>query len=330
MISFILLLTIFLLSLMNGIQDTVKGIATLWGSKKMSFYNARLWSLLFVTLGSIASLYVADTLVSHFQFRELVPDAIGSQLSFYIAIALSSVITLVIATKFGFPVATTHALIGGIIGVSFVSAGVDVNWGYLIGIFLLPLFLSPILSILTGWFLYAIWRKLMPKSFKRFSRVRYPSQTWHEHSVIMLHIMSAAWVSFNRGLNDTPKFIGLLVALNLSSKQYHMSIWAIVISLFIGGFFGSKQTARTMAKFITKLKPYRGLIASLNTGAILFFANLLALPVSMTHIMVGSIYGVGFRRKRTSHKMMLKIGLAWILTMPLSAVMGALIYVIVQ
>ena len=137
-----------------------------------------------------------------------------------------------------------------------------------------------------------------------------------------LHYASAAIVSFARGLNDTPKLVSLLLITHLFNIPVYISILAIVMA--IGGLLNAKKVAATMSNKISRFNHGQGFTANLITGTLVIMASKFGLPVSTTHVSVGSIYGIGLVNKTANNKEISKIVLSWVLTLPVAALLSAI------
>ncbi len=142
-----------------------------------------------------------------------------------------------------------------------------------------------------------------------------------------LHYASAGIVCFARGLNDTPKIVGLLIVINAMDIKWGMV--AIGAAMAVGGIMNAKKVGETMAKKITTMNHGQGFTANLVTGLLVTTASVHGLPVSTTHVSVGSIFGIGTVTKKTDLKVVRNILLSWILTLPVGALSGGLTYWIV-
>jgi PiT family inorganic phosphate transporter len=142
----VLLAAALLVAFANGANDNTKGVATLYGSGVLSYRRALVLATLSTAVGSLASLPLAAGLVAAFSGKGLIPaELLGTSL--LAAVALAAAATVLLATRLGFPISTTHALVGGIAGAGWVAAGSDLNLGALGGAFLLPLAAGPLLAI---------------------------------------------------------------------------------------------------------------------------------------------------------------------------------------
>lgn len=138
------------------------------------------------------------------------------------------------------------------------------------------------------------------------------------------HYISAGIVSFARGLNDTPKIVGLLIVINALDIKWGMI--AIAIAMAVGGLLNAKKVGKIISKKITPMNSGQGFTANLVTGLLVTTASIHGLPVSTTHVSVGAIFGIGTVTKKADLKVIRKILLSWCLTLPIAAVFSALIY----
>src|SRR5438132_4168012 len=150
---FLVLVTGFL-AYSNGANDNFKGVASLFGSRTTSYRTAIWWAKATTFTGSIASMVLAQSLLTKFSGRGIVPDQIVGSESFVVAVALGAGLTVILATLTGFPISTTHALTGAIIGCGLVAVGSQVNLAVLGKGFVLPLLLSPVRAIAVSGILY--------------------------------------------------------------------------------------------------------------------------------------------------------------------------------
>lgn len=142
----------------------------------------------------------------------------------------------------------------------------------------------------------------------------------------MLHYASAAIVSFARGLNDTPKLVSLLLITHLFHLPVYISMLAATMAL--GGLLNARKVAATMSKKISKFNHGQNFTVNVITGALVIAASAFGLPVSTTHVSVGSIYGIGIVNKTANNKDISKIILCSVFTLPIAALLSALFYFI--
>ena len=161
MIIALLLSATLFVAYSNGANDNFKGVATLYGSNSTTF-NTALWIGTLATLaGSVSSVFLADALVTVFSGKGLVPDAVSTAPHFLTAVAAGAASTVMLATVLGFPVSTTHALTGALVGAGFVGVGPALNLSVLGSAFFMPLLLSPLISVLLTMPLYKAAGKLV-------------------------------------------------------------------------------------------------------------------------------------------------------------------------
>ena len=136
-----------------------------------------------------------------------------------------------------------------------------------------------------------------------------------------VHYASAAAVSFARGLNDTPKIVGLLLVLDALHVQ--VSVLAVAGAMAIGGWLNSRKVAETMSKKISRMNDGQALTANLVTAFLVIFASRFGMPVSTTHVSVGSVTGVGIVNGSADRSVISGILMSWVLTLPVAAIIGA-------
>src|SRR4051812_42987973 len=156
MLSVILVLMTLFVAYSNGANDNFKGVATLYGSNVTQFSTA-LWIGTIATFaGCVSSVFLAEELVKAFSGRGLVPDELLASPNWLLAVAAGAASTVMLATVLGFPISTTHALTGALVGAGFVGAGAALNMSTLGTVFFLPLLVSPLISILLTMPLYKV------------------------------------------------------------------------------------------------------------------------------------------------------------------------------
>ena len=139
-----------------------------------------------------------------------------------------------------------------------------------------------------------------------------------------LHFLSAGTVCFARSLNDTPKIVALLLI--VKALEIRWGFVAVACAMAVGGLLHSRRIAETMSRKITKLNHGQGFSANLATGLLVILASVQGLPVSTTHVAVGSLFGVGLTTGQANPKVMSGIVMSWVLTLPCAALIGAFVY----
>ena len=158
-LTLLFLATLFL-AYSNGANDNFKGVATLFGSGTTSYKSAITWATISTFAGSITSLFLAETLLQNFSGRGLVPNELAASPQFVLAVGLGAGLTVMLATLIGFPVSTTHGLVGGLVGAGLTAVGTNVNFGTLGTLFFLPLLLTPLIAVGLGVVSYVFARGL--------------------------------------------------------------------------------------------------------------------------------------------------------------------------
>jgi inorganic phosphate transporter, PiT family len=363
----LLFLAACFLAYSNGANDNFKGVASLFGSCTCNYRTAISWATITTFAGSIMSIFLAQTLLKKFSGKGIVPDHFVGSEYFLLAVAIGAGLTVIIATLAGFPISTTHALTGAIIGCGVVAVGSRVNFSALGKGFVLPLLLSPILAIAVAGILYILLRALriatgvtkewcicvgteekivaMPQPSSVFAlrsvgsittltvdeqencRERYAGSflgIGSQQVMDACHFLSAGTVSFARGLNDTPKIVALLLLWKTLDIRWGFA--AVATTMAIGGLLNARKVAETMSKKITTMNHGQGFTANLTTAILVVLASLFGLPVSTTHVSVGSLFGIGLTTGKANLPMTEAIVLSWLVTLPFATIAAAATY----
>jgi inorganic phosphate transporter, PiT family len=359
-----IVLAVLFLAYSNGANDNFKGVATLFGSGTKNYRRALAWATVTTLAGSLLALIIADGLVDRFRGKGLVPDAVTAEPQFLLAVSLSAAATVLLATWLGLPVSTTHALTGGLVGAGLLAAKGDLKVAALGTSFVLPLLLSPLAAMLLTSAFYPILHRMRRSCGITSQTCLCAGTTFQEVRVLpdgtmafvstgqivsvgttqecvqryggrllgieagtllhALHYVSASAVGFARGLNDTPKIVALLIAGKALAPNAGLVLVALLMA--IGGILNARRVAETMSRKITRLNPGQGFTANLITAALVAGASRFGLPVSTTHVSVGSLFGIGVVTGSARKKTILSILLAWVTTLPLAALMAFVIY----
>lgn len=364
MLFVLLVLATFFLAYSNGANDNFKGVATLFGCGATNYRRAIVWATLTTLAGSMCAVFMAGELVKNFSGKGLVPDNIAASAEFLFAVGLGAALTVLLATIVGFPISTTHALTGGLVGAGLVAVGSAVNFSKLGTTFFAPLLISPAVALVSGATFYALLHALRvaigitemdcvcvdPPTVAYATQMngailaqtaalevtKAPTATCareYKGSVIgisvqsaldTMHFLSAGAVSFARGLNDTPKIVALLLIVKAIGLEVGMI--AVAFGMALGGLFNAKKVALMMSKKITTMNHGQGFTANLVTAVLVLFASRWGVPVSTTHVSVGAITGMGLVTGKASARVVGQIVLSWVLTLPIAAALSALLY----
>ena len=372
MIFALLVLAGAFLAFSNGANDNFKGVATIYGSGTAGYKVSISWATITTFAGSVASIFLAQALLKKFSGKGLVPDTLTGSELFVLAVAIGAGLTVILATRLGFPISTTHSILGALIGSGLVASG-DVNLGALGRGFVTPLLLSPVLAVGVAAILHALFHVLrhslripkewcvcmgteqrviaMPAADSMFAMRALPMPTLilaegetiescgqrysgtiagidSQKLVDIGHFLSAGVVSFARGLNDTPKIAAL--ALLVKGLTPVSDITIIAVAMAFGGLLGARRIAETMGHRITSMNVGQGVSANIATAILVVMASLYGLPVSTTHVSVGSLFGIGVLTRQANIKTVTGIVLSWLITLPVAAALAGLTYLMVR
>ena len=367
MLLVMLFIAVILVTYSNGANDNFKGVATLWGSGTLAYKPALVLATVATFAGSVCSYFFAAELIKNFSGKGLVPDAIIQSADFVLAVALSAGITVLLATRLGFPISTTHGIVGALVGAGVVAVGTAVNFGKLGSTFFLPLILGPVIAVILSGLLYLVLHaarktagiteescacvgtklvQLVPIQVASITATKTLQATIDTKEncqneyvgkflgvnfqplINNLHYVSASAMSFARGLNDTPKLLGLLLICKFFKME--VNVFILATAMAIGGLLNARRVADTMSKKISSINHGQGFTANMVTSLLVIFASKIGVPVSTTHVSVGSIYGIGLVNKTANSKEISKIGLSWLLTLPVAALLSGLLYFIIH
>jgi PiT family inorganic phosphate transporter len=369
MIALLFLATCFL-AYANGANDNFKGVASLFGSRTTCYRTALCWATITTGAGSIAAIFLAQSLLKKFSGKGLVPDALTIQPEFLLAVALGAGGTVILATLLGFPISTTHGLTGALAGAGIVTGAGNVNFGALGKNFVGPLLLAPLIAVAAGAAAYGIFRALrlsfgiskemcicvgteteilpVPRPHGAFTAEVLPKVTFRAGQpaicrqrytgrflgvnagrlVDTVHFLSAGAVSFARGLNDTPKIAALLLV--ATALNIRWGLIAVAVAMAVGGLLNARKVADTMANKITDMNPGQGFAANLATALLVNTASYHGLPVSTTHVSVGSLLGIGITTRQAKWKPVMGVLLSWVITLPCAAVLATAAYLVLR
>jgi inorganic phosphate transporter, PiT family len=301
---------------LNGFHDSANSIATIVATRVLKPYQA----VLMAALANFAAFFFFSTAVATTIGKGIIdPSAISSPviLAGLIGACLWNIITWYI----GLPISSSHALIGGLIGAVIVRSGVNV----LIISGISKIFTFIILAPLIGFGGAIIFTTIITILIRNRS-----------HDMLMkifakLQILSSFWYSLGHGGNDAQKTMGI-ISLTLFSNHmlgntFYVPAWVMISSyaaIGIGTYFGGWRIVKTMGSKIIHLRPFEGFCAESAGAVTLFLSSHFGIPVSTTHVIAGSIMGVGSVRNYKQVKWITgrRIFLAWILTIPASMLFG--------
>ena len=363
--TLLLLSAIAFLAWSNGANDNFKGVASLFGSRTTTYRVAISWATATTLAGSICSIFLAQALLAKFSGQGIVPDALVGSEHFLVAVALGAGLTVILATRLGFPVSTTHGLTGAIIGSDLVAVGDQVAFGALGKQFFLPLVLSPLLAVVIGATLYVVlhFARLRLRIGKG-TCVCVGSEMQSIAQPQSVAVLAAPQPRIAVAVDDEArcaqryigKFVGIncqtamdaahflsagivsfarglndtpkIAALLLAARALELrsGLVLVAVTMAIGGVLGARRVAETMSHRITAMNHGQGFSANATTGLLVILASAYGLPVSTTHVSVGALYGIGLTTRQADSRVISGILLSWLLTLPCAALLSAAAY----
>lgn len=307
----------------NGFHDTANAIATSVSTRALSPRRAVWMSAALNFLGALSFTGVAKTIGG-----DIVGSAKMVDSETIIAALSAAIIWNLVTWYFGIPSSSSHAIIGGLIGAVLVAHG----FGGLKIAGVLTIFAALIGSPIIGGIFGAVLMKLLRSLFGKMSPTKINT------TFKPLQIVAAAIMSFSHGANDAQKAMGIITLALLSAGQLQtldVPLWvkfSCAAAMAFGTATGGWRIIKTMGGKIYKLSPLSGFAADLNSSITIMGATLLRLPVSTTHVVSGSIMGVGTaqRIKAVNWGIGKTMVQAWFLTIPLTALVGGIIHKLIM
>jgi PiT family inorganic phosphate transporter len=327
----------FLFDFINGFHDSANSIATIVGTRVLNPLAAVMWAAVF----NFAAAFTVGTAVAKAISKGLIDQNIVTP-EVVLGGLIGAIIWNLITWFYGIPSSSSHALIGGYAGAGVARAGWSaITWGTKWIQTLSFIVISPIVGLIAGFLLmvivYWIFQKMAPAKVDRFFRVA--------------QLMSSAMLSLAHGGNDAQKTMGIIVGLLVSVKPLmagntgwasHLylttdgvPLWVEMIAytaISLGTLFGGWRIVHTMGSRITKLRPVGGFCAETGGALAITIASHYGIPVSTTHTITGSIIGVGATNRMSAVRWGIarRIVWAWVVTIPASAAMAAISYLILS
>lgn len=357
-----------LLAYANGANDVSKGIATLVGSGVTNYRRAIAWGTAWTAVGGLLGAIVAGAMLARFG-SGLLAGGTTPTFAGALAVLMGAAGWVVLATRTGLPVSTTHAIVGSFVGVAALAYGVDaVQWSALGGKVFLPLFVSPFASlVITGTLLRAtrpassaagvgadcVCAEIEPgavaiaATFGQSAALI--SQAPHLHitadttqacaasrpaalrlTIDHLHWLTSGATSLARGMNDAPKMVALVLAASALAGGATISTAAlfglVTVGMVVGSLAAGRRVTHVLAEKVTAMDHREGFAANLVTAGLVTAGAVYGLPMSTTHVSSGGIISAGFARGSLNPKTLHNILLAWVVTLPAAALLGALGY----
>jgi PiT family inorganic phosphate transporter len=323
-----LVVTIILLALvfdfLNGMNDAANSIATVVSTRVLSPKVAVLWAAFFNFIAAFGfGTHVASTIG-----RGIVDVAVVNEYLILSAL-IGAIIWTELCTRFGLPISVSHALIGGLAGSAVAKAGFGALVAHGLSRVAMFIFLSPVIGMIFAYLFMAgvMWlvRRSAPDRVDKAFRIG--------------QLISSAAYSLGHGTNDAQKTMGIIALVLFTSgylgPTFYVPTWVILAAhtaIGLGTYMGGWKVVRTMGMRLTHLRPIGGFCAETASASLLFGTALAGIPVSTTHTIAGAIMGVGATRRFSAVRWGIagKIVWAWVLTIPASAGMAGLVYLLVD
>jgi inorganic phosphate transporter, PiT family len=306
---------------LNGFHDSANSIATVVSTRVLSPFIAVALAAFFNFIAfTVFPLKVAHTIGKGVVNPDLLNMTVIS------GALVAAILWNILTWLWGLPSSSSHTLVGGLVGASFAHAGINsIVFGGLLKIVMF-IFIAPIIGMTLSFIISSavvnIFKKFTPQHVDRIFR--------------RLQIISSSTLSLGHGGNDAQKSMGIIWAaliINgmMTKEATSPPLWVILscqTAIALGTMFGGWRIVKTMGQKITKVKPFEGFCSEISGAMTLFGSTAFGIPVSTTHTITGAIIGVGARRGASAVKwgVTKKIFWAWILTIPISAVIGGTMY----
>lgn len=340
--SFLIIIIVLALifDYINGFHDAANSIATIVSTKVLTPFQAVLWAAVF----NFAAFFIARYVLKEFKIGNAIASSVNMN---YVnpEVIFSGLIAAIcwnlLTWWFGIPSSSSHTLIGGFIGAALAHAGAlsrngiaVINYSKVVPIFLFIVaapFIGMIIAFIITMIIMNVCRRANP----------YRADNWFRR----LQLLSSGFLSLGHGSNDAQKVMGIIGATmiwyehaqghQMSFKQFiDSNMWVPLASftaIGLGTLSGGWKIVKTMGTRITKVTPMEGVSAETAGAITLFISDKLGIPVSTTHTITGSIIGVGATKRLSAVRWGVTINLlwAWILTIPVSALLAGMVYFIV-
>ncbi|HTN13528.1 MAG TPA: inorganic phosphate transporter [Devosia sp.] len=309
---------------LNGLHDAANAIATVVSTRLLSPFAA----VVFAALGNftaywLVGLHVAETVGKGIVDKDAVTPAV------VFGALVGAMFWNVVTWIKGIPSSSSHALIGGLLGAGIAHAGTGVVETEGTVKTVLAIFLSPVIGfviamammVLTSW----IFRGTQPRRADSIFKG--------------LHLLSSAAYSISHGGNDAQKTMGIIAVLLYSTGhlggEFHVPEWVVLScysAIALGTMSGGWKIIKTMGTGLTKLNHHSGFCASTAGSFVVFGASAMGIPISTTHAITGSVVGTGASRRASAVRWSVasRVIVAWFITIPASAAVGALFYLLTR
>ena len=323
-ITILIVFLVIIFDFINGFHDTATAVATSITTRALTPKTAIIVCAIFNFMGAFTGTAVAKTVGENIVSFASIPQWV------ILGVLTSAIAWNLITWYFGIPSSSSHALIGSLVGggIAYTCTFDAVNWYNLFHSVILWLFLSPVIGFVAGYILMTLLNWIL-RPFK----VRIVNKIF-----LKLQIVAGAFMAFNHGGNDAQKSMGIITMALLGGgfiNTFDVPTWVIVVcasAMALGTSIGGKKIIKTMGSGMAKLTPVNGFAAQTGGSLVILLATLFHAPVSTTHIITTTVMGVGASKRLKSVKwgVAKDIVWAWVLTIPITAGLSALIVTIIK
>lgn len=325
----------------NGFHDAANSIATIVSTKVLTPFQAVLWAAVF----NFAAFFVSKYIIGEFKIGNTIAKSVHENfitLDVIFAGLIAAIAWNLLTWWFGIPSSSSHTLLGGFIGAALAHAGAlsengvnVINYAKVVPTVAF-IFLAPLIGMVVAFVITVIIVNLSRRANP------YKADSWFRR----LQLVSSALFSLGHGGNDAQKVMGIIgAAIIFYQKQHGVEMtfnefvnhymWVPIASftaIALGTMSGGWKIVKTMGTRITKVTPLEGVSAETAGAATLYITEHLGIPVSTTHTITGAIIGVGATKRLSAVRWGVTINLlwAWILTIPVSAILAAIVYYILK
>lgn len=307
----------------NGFHDAANAIATVVSTRTLTPRQAVFMAAILNFVGAFLFTGVAKTISSGL----VTPNAMNNQ-ALILAALIGAITWSVLTWIWGLPSSSSHALVGGLVGVALARVGMDgVMWSGVINHVVLPGLFSPVIGLVCGYGvmlgLYWLLRYAKPSIGHKFKYAQ---------------IFSAGLMAFAHGTNDAQKVMGIITLALVSAgvQASHEVLWptkvACAMAIALGTSAGGWRIINTIGVKVVKLQPVNGFAAETTASAILLGTAAMGMPISTTHVITSAIMGVGAVKRLSAVRWTVanSIAWAWTFTIPASAIISATAYYIIR
>ena len=304
----------------NGFHDTANAIATVVSTRVMTPATAIVLAAVLNFLGALVATNVAKTIASGIIDPKMASEVV------VLAAIVGAIVWNLVTWLYGIPSSSSHALVGGLIGAGIAHGGLHVvTWKGVLSKVVYPLLGSPIAGFIIGFLIMVLITRLFAHMHsQRTGRV-----------FKIMQVISSSLMAFSHGQNDAQKSMGI-ITLALATHGFHtkansIPLWVMLAcagAMALGTAGGGWRIMKTVGQKISRLDPVNGFAAETSGAAVILTAGHFGMPISTTHVITAAILGVGSSRRRSAVRwgVARRVVVAWVVTIPASAAVGAAAY----